>query len=214
MCFKGHISRWRILVLCSKNAPNPEHCVGRKSFSRNSRREEKKTEDFKPPNFCLSTFPNVSACISLKSWIKKWGAGRGGDRTTVSNLTEGAYCRHSLFGLHLKNLGNAVLREKKNLDVSFTNGTFGHSGPVFIQGGGAARVGMDGKQAGFENELCDFPFLTILNALHQRSLPASRRRHWDSCSLWNGCNGSFFFFFNGQISLLRGGGPMTGFACK
>lgn len=21
----------------------------------------------------LSTFPNVSACISLKSWVKKWG---------------------------------------------------------------------------------------------------------------------------------------------
>lgn len=78
--------------LCSKNAPNPEHCVGRNSFSRNSRREEKKKkEDFKPQNFCLSTFPNVSACISLKSWIKKWGAGHGGDRTTVSTFTEGAY---------------------------------------------------------------------------------------------------------------------------
>ena len=70
-------------------------------------------DDFKPQNFSLSTFPNVSACISLKSWIKKWGAGRGGDRTRVSTLTEGAYCRHSLFGLHLKNLGNAVLGEKK-----------------------------------------------------------------------------------------------------
>ena len=51
-----------------------------------------------------------------------------------------------------KKLGKCRIRGKKNLDVSFTNGTFGHSRPVFIQGGGAARVGMDGKQAGFENE--------------------------------------------------------------
>lgn len=53
--------------------------------------EKKKKEDFKPKNFCLSTFPNVSACISLKSWIKKWGAGRGGDRTTIPTFTEGVH---------------------------------------------------------------------------------------------------------------------------
>ena len=36
---------------------------------------KKKMEDFKPKVFCLSTFSNISARISLKSWIKKQGWG-------------------------------------------------------------------------------------------------------------------------------------------
>ena len=112
-----------------------------------------------------------------------------------------------------KKLGKCRIRGKKNLDVSFTNGTFGHSGPVFIQGGGAARVGMDGKQAGFENELCDFPFLTILNVLHQRLLCLPHAAGTEIPAVYE-MDATGLFFFNGQISLLRGGGPMTGFACK
>lgn len=110
-----------------------------------------------------------------------------------------------------KKLGKCRIRGKKNLDVSFTNGTFGHSRPVFIQGGGAARVGMDGKQAGFENELCDFPFLTILNVNVYFACLTPQALRFLQFMKWMQ---RVFFFFNGQISLLRGGGPMTGFACK
>ena len=74
-----------------------------------------------------------------------------------------------------------------------------------LQGGGAA--GGDGWEAGciWEWTLW-FPIPYHSERLTPTfTLPVSRRRHWNSCSLWNGCNGSFFFF-NGQISLLRGGG--------
>lgn len=64
---------------------------------------------------------------------------------------------------------------------------------------------MDGKQAVFEKELCDFPFLTILNVLHQRSLCLSHAAGTEIPAVYE-MDATGLFFFNGQISLLRGGG--------
>ena len=55
---------------------------------------------------------------------------------------------------------------------------------------------MDGKQAWFENELCDFPFLTILNVLHQRSLCLPHAAGTEIPAVYEmDATGLFFFFF-------------------
>lgn len=77
------------------------------------------------------------------------------------------------------------------------------------------------KQAGFENQLLSlhifyyFPFLTVLKSYTTFTLPASPRRHWDSCSLWNGCNAFFFPFLfpNGLSLFVKGVGETNGWFC-
>lgn len=76
----------------------------------------------------LSPFPNVSACISLTSWVKKWGWRF--HRRSIRSPTGTTYLAY-----FSKNLGNAMLEKITRISLaSQETGTSGHSGPVLIWG--------------------------------------------------------------------------------
>ena len=151
-------------------------------------RREWKT--FKLKVFCLSTFPNISACISLQSWIKKWGW------RFHRRCTPGSY-RHNFFGLHFKNLANTIFLKSSRFLTSQGTGTLGHSGRVFTWGKSWLELRINPSlytcPATCYSSSCPQSLVHLASFTPQAQRYAQFMR-WMQRD---------FFFFNEQISLLN-----------